>query len=154
MIKFSSLFYAFREEYISPLTENFPCARTLNLSCLVGDDVFRRGFESSYDSFFVKGCHIPRIPRAAGITAFPETEHRIMYRNLIKDLWEILGPLFLMHTCFVYNFLIIRFRRRWFWSFYSVIEVLFSGTGQFCFAYYRIHLLQLSYNFVHLKLNF
>ena len=67
----------------------------LDLSCLVGDDdMFRKGFESSYESIFVKGCHIPRIPRAAGITAIPETKHRIMYRHLIKDLWEILGSLF------------------------------------------------------------
>jgi hypothetical protein len=93
MIKFPSL-YAFREEYIFPLTEKFPCARTLDLSCLVDYDVFRRGFESSYDSISVEGCHIPRIPRAAGITAFPETKHRIMYRNLIKYLWEIVGSLF------------------------------------------------------------
>ena len=114
IIKFPSL-YAFREKnVIIILTENFPCARTLDLSCLVGDDVFRRGFKSSYDSIFVKGCHIPRIPRAAGITAFPEIKHRIMYRNLIKDLWEILGSLFLMPSCFVYNFFNYKFRRRWF----------------------------------------
>ncbi len=116
MIKFPSL-YAFIEEYIIPLTRKFSCTKTLDLSCLVGDDdMFRKGFESSYESIFVKGCHIPRIPRAAGITTIPETKHRIMYRHLIKDLWEILGSLFFfMPTCFVYNFLIIRFRRRWFW---------------------------------------
>ena len=95
MIKIPSL-YAFTEEYIIPVMSKFPCARNLDLSCLVGDDVFRRGFESSYDSIFVNGCHTPSIPRAAGITAFPETKHQIMFRNLIKDLWEILGSLFLM----------------------------------------------------------
>jgi hypothetical protein len=94
MIKFPSL-YAFREEYIIPLTIKFPCTKTLDLSCLVGDDdMFRKGFESTYESIFVKGCHVPRIPRAAGIMAIPETKQRIMYRHLIKDLWEILGSLF------------------------------------------------------------
>ena len=94
MIKFPSL-YAFREEYIIPLTIKFPCTKTLDLSCLVGDDdMFRKGFESTYESIFVKGCHVPRLPRAAGITAIPETKQRIMYRHLIKDLWEILGSLF------------------------------------------------------------
>ncbi len=82
MIKFPSL-YAFREEY-----RKFACTRTIDLSCLVGDDdVFCKGFESSYESIFVKkGCHIPIIPRAAGITAIPETKHRIMYHHLNKDL--------------------------------------------------------------------
>ena len=94
MIKFPSL-YAFREEYIIPLTIKFPCTKTLDLSCLVGDDdMFRKGFESTYESIFVKGCHVPRLPRAAGITAIPETKQRIMYHHLIKDLWEILGSLF------------------------------------------------------------
>ena len=113
MIKFLSL-YAAREEFIIPLTRKFSCARNIDLSNIVGDDVFRRGFESSYDSIFVKGCQIPRIPRAAGMRAFPESKQRIIFRNLIKDLWEILDSLLLMPNCFVYNFLIIRFRRRWF----------------------------------------
>ena len=85
IIKFPSL-NSFREKYVIPLPRKFPCSRNLDLSCLVGDDMFRKGFESSYDSIFVKGCHIPRIPRAAGITAIPETKQRIMYRRLIKDL--------------------------------------------------------------------
>ena len=93
MINFPSL-YAFREAYIIPLTRIFPRAKNIDLALLMGDDVFRRGFESSYDSIFVKGCHILRIPRAAGIETFPETKERIMFRNLIKDLWEILGSLF------------------------------------------------------------
>ena len=63
MIKFLSL-YAAREEYIIPLTKKFPCARNIDLSNI---DVFRRGFESSYDSIFVKGCHIPRTPMTKNI---------------------------------------------------------------------------------------
>ena len=103
MVKFPSL-YAFREEYIIPLTRKFPCTKTLDLSCLVGDDdMFRKGFESSYESIFVKGCHVPRIPRAAGKTAIPETKQRIMYRHLIKDLWEILGSLFYYAYLFRYQ---------------------------------------------------
>ena len=94
MINFPSL-YAFREAYIIPLTRIFPRAKNIDLALLMGNDVFRRGFESSYDSIFVKGCHILRIPRAAGIETFLETKERIMFRNLlIKDLWEILGSLF------------------------------------------------------------
>ena len=51
------------------------------------DDVetFRKGFENSYNALFVQGCHIiPRLPRAPGQPAIPETAERIQYRILIR----------------------------------------------------------------------
>ena len=46
----------------------------------------------------MQGCHIPRVLRAPGQPAIPETAARIQYRILIRDLWEILGLLFDMRN--------------------------------------------------------
>ena len=61
---------------------------------------FCNGFENSYNAIFVQGCHIPRVPRAPGQPAIPETAERIQYRILIGDLWEILGLSFDMRSNF------------------------------------------------------
>ena len=90
--KFPSL-HAFREEYIIPLTINFPGEKDIELSLMDDAETFRNGFENSYNTIFVQGCHIPRVPRAPGQPAIPETAERIQYRILIRDLWEILGLL-------------------------------------------------------------
>ena len=95
--KFPSL-HAFREEYIIPLTINFPGEKDIELSLMDDAETFRNGFENSYNTIFVQGCHIPRVPRAPGQPAIPETAERIQYRILIRDLWEILGLLFDMRT--------------------------------------------------------
>jgi hypothetical protein len=95
--KFPAL-YSFREEYIIPLARKFPCTKDIELTSIEDDDNFLKGFESSYDAIFVKGCHIPRTPRKKGQQAIEETKERRMYRTLIKDLWEILGLIFDMLT--------------------------------------------------------
>ena len=95
--KFPSL-HAFREEYIIPLTINFPGEKDIELSLMDDAETFRNGFENSYNTIFVQGCHIPRVPRAPGQPAIPETAARIQYRILIRDLWEILGLLFDMRN--------------------------------------------------------
>ena len=95
--KFPSL-HAFREEYIIPLTINFPGEKDIDLALMDDAETFCNGFENSYNAIFVQGCHIPRVPRAPGQPAIPETAERIQYRILIRDLWEILGLLFGMCT--------------------------------------------------------
>ena len=86
------------EEYIIPLTINFPGDKDIDLALMDDAETFRDGFENSYNAIFVQGCHIPRVPRAPGQPAIPETAERIQYRILIRDLWEILGLLFDMRT--------------------------------------------------------
>jgi hypothetical protein len=95
--KFPSL-HAFREEYIIPLKINFPGEKDIDLALMDDAGTFCNGFETSYNAIFVQGCHIPRVPRAPGQPAIPETAERIQYRILIRDLWEILGLLFDMCT--------------------------------------------------------
>jgi hypothetical protein len=82
--KFPSL-HAFREEYIIPLTIKFPGDKDIELAYA---ETFRNGFENSYNTIFVQGCHICRVPRVTGEPAIPETAERIQYRILIRDLWE------------------------------------------------------------------
>jgi hypothetical protein len=91
--KFPSL-HAFREEYIIPLTINFPGDKDIDLALMDDAETLSNGFESSYNAIFVQGCHISRVPRAPGQPAIPETAERIQYRILIRDLWETLGLLF------------------------------------------------------------
>ena len=95
--KFPSL-HAFREEYLIPLTIKFPGEKDIELALMDDAETFRNGFENSYNTIFVQGCHIPRVPRAPGQPAIPETAERIQYRILIRDLWEILGLLFDMRS--------------------------------------------------------
>jgi hypothetical protein len=95
--KFPSL-HAFREEYIIPLKINFPGEKDIDLALMDDAETFCNGFENSYNAIFVQGCHIPRVPRAPGQPAIPETAERIQYRVLIRDLWEILGLLFDMRS--------------------------------------------------------
>ena len=95
--KFPSL-HAFREEYLIPLAIKFSGEKDIELALMDDAETFRNGFENSYNTIFVQGCHIPRVPRAPGQPAIPETAERIQYRIFIRDLWETLGLLFDMRT--------------------------------------------------------
>ena len=49
--------HAFREEYIIPLTINFPGDKDIELALMDDAETFRNGFENSYNAIFVQDCH-------------------------------------------------------------------------------------------------
>ncbi len=87
-------FSVFREKYIIPLSEaysgeNVEMGRIRDTS---GFDT--AGFMTSYADLFVDGCLVQRKGRREGLKGarvIPDTKERIMFRNLFKDLWELLG---------------------------------------------------------------
>jgi hypothetical protein len=92
--KFLSL-YTFRNQYIIPLSVKFRGHRHIDLADLAEtDEAFRNGFLDAYKGIFVEGCHIRREPRSSGKIAKKDTEERKMYRDLIVDLWTMLGLFF------------------------------------------------------------
>jgi hypothetical protein len=89
LLKKFPTFHEFRIKYINPLKVKFPDQKLIELTHT--DHDFCSEFLESYRIVFKLGCHVLRGTRQPGVKAIPDTKERIMYRILIKDLWELLG---------------------------------------------------------------
>lgn len=103
--KLVSLFHpfsVFREKFILPLSEKYPGQAIELTDNTLGIDV--AGFMAAYGTLFVEGCHISRLLRKKkeekGKVVIPDKNERVMFRNLFRDLWEILGMIIMLIVYF------------------------------------------------------
>jgi hypothetical protein len=85
----------FREKYIVPLSETYS-GENVEMSRIrdTSSGFDTAGFMKFYVDLFVDGCLVQRKGRSEGLKGarvIPDTKERIMFRNLFKDLWELLG---------------------------------------------------------------
>ena len=92
LLKYFLPFNIFREKYILPLSEKYK-GQDVELKDVQGI-VKIEDFMQDYFELFIGGCHVTRKVRKLGqkgkdIT--PDTQERIMFRNLFTELWSLLG---------------------------------------------------------------
>lgn len=109
LLKNFPLLHDFRKTFVLPLKEKYPLEKEIDLK---DNDENSMRFLDAFKTLFVKGCHVKREPRRKGIKAVPDKSERIMFRNLIKDLWEILGLRFLYISFYNNSIFVISFRLR------------------------------------------
>ena len=83
---------AFRNQFILPLSESVEHDEAVDLKDV--KDFPIEDFLRNYQLIFIDGCHVRRETRKKGSSCIPDTKERSMYRDLITDLWVLLGNLF------------------------------------------------------------
>jgi len=92
-----SILNAFRNQFIVPLSESVGHDEAVDLKDV--KDFPIEDFLRNYQLIFIDGCHVRRETRKKGSNCIPDTKERSMYRDLITDLWVLLGIFLILIVC-------------------------------------------------------
>ena len=92
LLRYFLPFSNFREKYILPLSEKY---KELDVELRDVPGIVKiEDFMQDYFQLFIGGCHVSRKVRNLGEKGkdiIPDTQERIMFRNLFTELWSLLG---------------------------------------------------------------